>query len=151
MLRRRNMLIWLAAVTVSLAGMAQAKAVKQELLGEDEQVLGKAKLNYAKGANKTEIQLNCRSLEPETEYTVLLFEFDDEGEVAEWFELGSFTTNKKGKGKLHARVDGDVSERTIVIGSFVGGSFQLKMHVDGEDREGIESVVNHLQKIVVIC
>lgn len=116
MLRKRNILICLAVVTFCLAGVAPGKAVKQQLLGEDDQVLGKAKLNYAKGANKTEIQLNCRGLEPETEYIVWLFEFDDDGEVTDWFELGRFTTNKKGKGKLHARVGGDKSDWCLVVG-----------------------------------
>ena len=113
-LRRRGLLLCLAVVMLS--SIALGKAVKQELLGEDDQVLGKAKLNYAKGANKTEIQVNCRGLEAETEYLVLLFEFDGGGEVADWFELGSFTTNKKGKGRLHARVDGDVSDWCVVVG-----------------------------------
>ena len=115
MLRTRNVLACLAAVALCLAAVVLAKAVQQELVDADGNQIGKANLNYAKGADKTECQVNCWDLEPETEYTVLLCECED-GEVADCIELGSFTTNKKGEGHLHARVDGDVANWCVVIG-----------------------------------
>jgi hypothetical protein len=78
--------------------------------------IGQAILNYAKGANKTECQVNCWDMESETEYTALVCECDDDGEVIDCVELGSFTTNKKGKGHLHASVEGDVSDWCVVFG-----------------------------------
>ena len=120
---KRSILICLTGVTLCLAGAALGKAVKEELVCEPEdgqvQVLGKAKLNYARGADKTEIQVNCRGLEAETEHLVLLCECG-EGEVTDCIELGSFTTNKKGKGKLHARVQGDKSDWCVVVGVVEG-------------------------------
>ena len=148
MLRRKRLLICIALVTVSLAGVALGKAVKQELVNEDGEVMGKAKLNYAKGADKTEIQINCRGLQPETDYFVWLCQCD--GDDVDCIELGSFTTNKKGRAKLHTRLDGDASDWCVVVGYFVGASFQLQMY-DKESSPTIESVVDHLQHIVVIC
>ena len=116
MLLRRNVLTCLAAVTVCLAAIALGKAVRQELLNEDADVVGRTNLNYAKGANRTECQINCWDMESETEYSVLLCECHDDGAVTDCFEIGSLTTNKKGKGHLHASVEGDVSDRHVVIG-----------------------------------
>ena len=116
MLLKRKVLICLAAVTICLSGIALAKAVKQELVNEDGEIIGKANLNYAKGANKTECQVNGWDLDTETEYIVLLCVCDDDGEVTDCTEVGSFTTNKKGKGHLHASVEGDVSDWCVVFG-----------------------------------
>ena len=117
MLHKRRVLVCLAVATVCLAGIALAKAVKQELVNEDGEEIGQAILNYAKGANKTECQVNCWDMEPETEYTALVCECDDDGEIVDCIELGSFTTNKKGKGNLHASVEGDVSNWCVVLGT----------------------------------
>jgi hypothetical protein len=120
MLLKRKVFIFLAVVAVCLSGITLAKAVKQELVNEDIEVIGKAKLNYGKGANKTEIQVNCWDLDRETEYIGVLYEYDDE-EVTDRIELGRFTTNKKGRGHAHARVEEDVSDWCIVIGIEVEG------------------------------
>ena len=120
MLRTRNVLICSAAVALCLVGIALAKAVHQELVEADGNTIGKASLNYAKGANKTEIQVDCWDLDPQTEYLLLLCECDG-GQVADCFELGSLTTNKQSKGHLHARVGGDYSDWCVVIGIAVEG------------------------------
>ena len=112
MVRTRNVLACLAAVALCLAAVALAKAVKQDLVDADGNQVGKANLNYAKGADKTECQVNCWDLEPETEYTVLLCECEN----SECIELGSLATNKKGNGHLHASIDGDVSGWCVVVG-----------------------------------
>ena len=114
---KRNVLICLTAVTLCSAIIALAKAVERELVDADGNQVGKAVLNYAKGADKTEIQVNCWDMEPETEYTALVCECDDDGEIVDCIELGSFTTNKKGKGNLHASVEGDVSNWCVVLGT----------------------------------
>jgi hypothetical protein len=117
MLRKRNILICLTAVSLCLTGIALGKAVKQELVNENDEVIGNAILNYAKGADKTEIQVNCHGLEPETEYLIVLYQIDEQGNIADPMVIGSFITNKKGKGQLHARVQGDASERSVMLGA----------------------------------
>lgn len=120
MVRTRNVPVCLAAVTLCLAGIVLAKAVHQDLVDADENPVGQASLNYAKGAGKTEIQVNCWDLDPETEYIVLLCECDG-GQVTDCFELGRLTTNQQGKGRLHARVGGDCSDWCVVVGIAVEG------------------------------
>jgi len=121
MVRTRNVLVCLTAITLCLAGIALGKAVKQDLMNEDGDVLGNAVLNYAKGADKTEIQVNCQGLEEGTDYTVLLCPCDAGGELDDCIVLGSFTTGKNGKGHLHAREEGDVSDGCVVVGIVVEG------------------------------
>ena len=115
MLRKRNALIYIAAVTLSLSGVALAKAVKVELVVMDlgSSGGGEAILNYAKGTDKTEIQVNCKGMEPNAEHIVWICDWTDE--KSDYIELGTLTTNKKGKGVLHARVKGDISERSVVV------------------------------------
>lgn len=111
MLRKKNVLICLAAVVLCVAGIALAAAVKVELMpyanpGADPlepDASGQAVLNYAKGADKTEIQVNCSGLTPGEEYTVWI------GTVGgPWTNVGTFTAKKNGTGNLHAREDGDL-------------------------------------------
>lgn len=116
MLCTRSIWICLTAVTLCLAGIALGKAVHLDLVDADGNTIGKANLNYAKGADKTECQMNCWDLEPETDCILLLCECDDDGSVADCIELGSFATNENGRGHLHARVDGDVSDWCVLIG-----------------------------------
>ena len=140
MLHKRNILICLTAVSLCLTGIALGKAVKQELLGEGDQVLGKAILNYAEDADKTEIQVNCRGLEPETEYTVVLCEIDEQGNITDLMVIGSFTTNNKGKGHLHARLDGDVSDWCVLVG-IVGDDGAVTPCAYDKKRVGLEPVL----------
>ena len=124
MLRKKRLWVCLTALTLCLGGVALGKALKHELLSEDGVVLGKAKLNYAKGAKKTECQVNCWDLEPKTEYIVLLCEcYGDE--VSDCMELGTLTTNKKGKGHLHTHVEGDVWNWCVVVGVIDGDILRL--------------------------
>jgi hypothetical protein len=98
MLRKRNILICLTAVTLCLGGGAMGKAVEQELVCPDPEsdAYGTAVLKYAKGADKTNINVQGRGLEPDATYTVLLCDCD----YVECESIGSFTANKNGKGCL---------------------------------------------------
>jgi hypothetical protein len=132
MLRKRSLLICLTAVTFCSVGIALARkdgrvkytgqkeahtqAVKQELVSEEGEVLGKANLNYAKGVDRTKIRVKCWDLQRETEYVVMLFEIDGEENVSDCIALGSFSTDKKGMGRLHARVEGHVSNWSVLVG-----------------------------------
>jgi len=112
MLRKKALLICLAAVVLCVAGIALAAAVKVELLPYpaadplEPDAAGKAVLNYAKGADKTEIQVNCSGLTPGEEYTVYI--------GSPWEVIGTFVARKNGTGNLHARPDGDQSGRLPV-------------------------------------
>lgn len=113
MLRKKALLICLAAVVLCVAGIALAKAVKVDLLPTDPlepDASGKAVLNYAKGEDKTEIQVNCSGLTPGEEYTVWI------GTVGgPWMNVGTFVARKNGTGNLHARPAGDLSELTVGV------------------------------------
>ena len=112
MLRKKALLICLAAVVLCVAGIALAAAVKVELLPYpaaaplEPDASGQAVLNYAKGADKTEIQVNCAGLTPGEGYTVYI--------GSPWEVIGTFVARKNGSGNLHARPDGDQSGRLPV-------------------------------------
>jgi hypothetical protein len=125
MLFKRPVLICLIAVNFCFAGIVVGKAVKLELGGQgiESSAAGKAMLDYSKGADKTEIQVNCKGMEPNTEFIVLLYDCTDEG--TSYIKLGSLTTNKKGKGTLHTRAEGDVSGLSVAVLGDDGTSVQL--------------------------
>ena len=105
MLRKQFILICLGVVVLSVAGIALAKAVKVELVPygtAEPDASGHAILNYAKGADKTEVQVNCWRLTPNTNYTVYL-------KNGGFYAVGDFTTRKNGSGNLHVRLMGDRS------------------------------------------
>lgn len=104
--------VTICLLAVMVGTVAFAAAVRIELdaynySGHEGYGDGKAILNYAKGADKTEIQVNCSGLIPDEEYTVLV----DHGG---WTPIGTFVAKKNGKGNFHERVDGDVSDSTRV-------------------------------------
>ena len=75
-----------------------------------EEARGRVVLNYAKGADKTEIQVNCWGLDPEQNYTVWIHTTGLGLPVwGGWSNLGTFEPNIKGNGHVHASVPGDVS------------------------------------------
>jgi tetratricopeptide (TPR) repeat protein len=128
-----------------------AELVTQNLMSEDGEVLGKALLYYAESVNETRIRLKCWDLAANAEYTGLLCEVDDDGNVIDCIELGSFTTDEDGKGSLRFSVDGNVSEWTIVVGFFISDSnFQIQMQSGPADMT-IDSVPAELGGVVVIC
>ena len=108
MLSKKRVLILFATILVCVAGLALAKAVKVELMPYpaaaplEPDASGHAILNYAKGQDKTIVQVNCWDLKPDTEYTVYL---NDGG----FYVIGNFTTRKNGSGNLHVSIAGDVS------------------------------------------
>ena len=106
MLRRKLVSICLVALILGVTGIALAKAVKVELAPYgtlEPDASGHAILNYAKGADKTEVQVNCWGLTPETEYTVYL------NDGVDYYAIGTFTTDSSGDGHLHAKLEGDAS------------------------------------------
>jgi hypothetical protein len=112
-----------------------AELTTQDLVSEDDKVLGKAILYYDESADATDIRLKSWGLEPDTQYTVLLCECED-GEVTDCVELGSLTTNGKGKGCLHARVGGDKSHWCVVVGTVDGRRWvQLAKVIRTDDYE----------------
>jgi len=78
---------------------------------------GQAVLNYAEGADKTEIQVNCSGLTPGAEYTVYI--------GSPWEVIGTFVARNNGTGNLHARPDGDQSERLPVAVNTGGATVLL--------------------------
>lgn len=118
---KRLFLIGLA-VLVSLAGVAIAKAVKIDLLptapplDPDSGAYGQAVLNYAKGADKTEVQINAGGLTPGGTYHPGIF------------DSGGFpyvTAGPNGKINVHAKVPGDVSGLDVGVYR-VGGPLVLR-------------------------
>ena len=129
MLGKKVGLICLVGVILCGTGIALAAAVKVELAPYpaaspiEPQASGRMVLNYAKGADKTVVQLNCWGLMPESEYTVYLS--PDSGIT--WENIGTFTTRKNGTGNLHVALPGDRSgdlpavnnaaNETVLLGS----------------------------------
>ena len=102
-----------AAVKVALVPYAYPDADPTE-----PDASGHAVLNYAKGADKTEVQINCWDLTPGEEYTVYL---NDGG----YYDIGTFTTRKNGSGNLHVSLDGDHSASLLVAVNNAGNSTVL--------------------------
>ena len=108
MSRRKLALLCLAAVIAFGTGIAMAKAVKVALspfpavAPIEPDASGKVILNYAKGADKTEIQINCKGLTPASDYTVYL-------NAGGFYAIGTFTTDAAGDAPLHVRLPGNRS------------------------------------------
>jgi len=108
---KKMSLMFLAAVILCGTGIALAAAVKVYLTPYpatspiEPDASGKVVLNYAKGADKTEVQVNCWGLIPEATYAVWL---SPDGGTS-YHQIGSFTTDEDGDGNLHARLSGDHS------------------------------------------
>lgn len=116
MLLRKSILICVTAVTLCLAGTTLGKAFIQELVDVDENAVGQGILVYDEEAEQTEIQVNCWDVTPNTEYVILLCQWDEDGELIGLSELGNMNTSKNSMGHLHVRVEGDVSNWSVVIG-----------------------------------
>lgn len=122
MLRKRLVVTCLVGLVLCTTGLALAKAVKVDLVSTSKMagVSGKAILNYAKGADVTQIQVNCRGLKPETEYTVFL-----SVRVGMDIKAGTFKVQEDGTGSCHAAIDGDVSALPVAIGDANGWEMVL--------------------------
>jgi len=126
MLRKRALLICIGAVVLCAAGIALAAAVKVTLepfpAGSpiEPGASGQAVLNYAKGADKTEVQVNCKGLKPDSDYVVYL-------KTGGTFDLiGKFITNSKGNGHLHASLAGDRSaDLPVAVNNRAGATVLL--------------------------
>jgi hypothetical protein len=137
-------ILFAVAVGVSMMpGEAQAKAAKKpvdpaavriELTPTDpmyEPASGRAIVNGAEtppfkkakkkikgeSAPKSVIQVNCWGLDPETEYEVGITLVDG-GPLS---SLGTFVTNKKGTGALHADIPGTRAQYGFIAVSYVDG------------------------------
>ncbi len=116
MLRPKFTLMCFAAVIVCTSSFALAKAFRVDLAptGIEPGASGKAIVNFAKGAEVTQVQVNCRGLTPGAEYGV--FFPTGFGSV----RAGTFTVREDGTGNFHIALDGDYSGRSVAVG-----------HVDG--------------------
>jgi hypothetical protein len=95
-----------------------AESVRQGLAFENARDAGgNAILNYAKGADKTKIQVNCWGLKPRAKYMVLLSDCTDA--TPDYVELGTFITDKRGNGDLLTHVEGDYPNWFVVVGIVV--------------------------------
>jgi hypothetical protein len=100
----------MALMVLGGAGTAMAKAVRVDLgpFPADDPVepdaWGRAVLNYAKGAQKTIVQVNVWGLMPNATYTLYLFA---EGPG---FHIGAhFMTDEEGEGHIHLAIPGNHS------------------------------------------
>lgn len=91
-------------ITDPKAGTVRAKMAATAHAG-DQTAHGQVVINYVKGQDKFVVQANVVKLSPETEYAVFLYPANQ--------EIGTFTTDKKGNGRLHLTLPG-----TTVIGTF---------------------------------
>ncbi len=115
MMSRKIALMVCALALVCLVGVAFGAAVKVALTpstdSPEKGATGQAVLNYTKGADKTEIQLNCLGLTPGAVYGVFLTE---EGQTD--VNLLTFVADGKGTGALHASVvGGDKSLLRVIV------------------------------------
>jgi len=120
MLKPKFILTCFAAVIVCTSSFALAKAFKVDLIptGIEPGASGKAIVNFAKGAEVTQLQVNCRGLTPGAEYGVFFptgFGF---------VESGRFTVQEDGTANFHAALKGDFSGRPVSIGD-VNGFFMV--------------------------
>ncbi|MBA7492143.1 hypothetical protein ES702_02692 [subsurface metagenome] len=104
-------LIVVMVATVALAAAVKVTLSQYPVVGYGS---GRAILNYAKDHDKTEIQVNCSGLIPETTYGVYL---GDGG----WALIGDFVARKNGKGHLHARYPGDVTGHIVAVNEWPSG------------------------------
>ena len=118
MLSVRSMLFCVTIAALSLTGIVIAESIHQDLMFEnDKDAGGKAILDYAKGADKTKIQVECSGLKPRAKYVVLLSECADA--APDYIELGIFITDKRGNGDLLTHVEGDYPNWFVVVGIVV--------------------------------
>jgi len=112
----------LAAVILCTSSLALAKAVKRDLAstGVESGVSGKAVLNFAKGAEVTQVQVNCRGLTPGAEYGVFLSRGP-----GMFVKAGTFTVREDGTGNFHAAVKGDLSALPVSVGNIYGWQMVL--------------------------
>lgn len=116
----RKYAVTIAVCLVALmATMAFAKAVNVALCptaAAPDDARGRAILNYAKDANKTEIQVNCWGLDPNYNYTAWI-NVTGLGcpQIGGWSNIGTFSVNKKGNGHVHASVPTDVSGAVLKV------------------------------------
>ena len=124
MLRKKLLVTCLATAVLCLTGIVLAKAVKVELAPYpaaaplEPDASGHVILNYAKGTDKTIVQMNCWGLMSEAEYTVYLYN-------GGFYAVGSFTTRTNGSGNLHVTLEGDASGHLPAAINNAGGATVL--------------------------
>ena len=96
MLKKKNVLICLAAVVLCVAGVALAKAVKVELnpIGDDPGG-GFVIFNDTSGPENVQVQMSLKGALPKTDYDVIVHVGGPDTYVA------TITTNAKGNANFH--------------------------------------------------
>ena len=128
MLKRKVALTCMAVVILGTAGFALAKAVKVGMVATPyaraqglEGARGKVILNYAKGADKTEIQYNGMGLAPNTETRVYLLET-----TGGWQLLGTATSDENGDVSFHISRPGKVAVSRVALNQNLGdGNYSI--------------------------
>ena len=127
MLRNRILVSSLALLLCLAAVDAYGKATHFELGmfpqpmlsapgGLEPEASGRAIFNLAKGAGKTIVQLNCKDLTPDVEYTVFVYY------SARWHKVGTFVAKQNGSGTLHLDIPTDLTSTvTVGINKIVNG------------------------------
>ena len=122
MLRKKIALTCMAVVILGTAGFALAKAVKIGMEATPHAMeiglmgaRGHVVLNYAKGADKTEIQYSAVGLIPNTETQVFLL--TSEG----WQLLGTAMSDDEGDVSFHIRLPGNVAAEAKRVALNQGG------------------------------
>jgi len=115
MSKRKFPLMCFVAVIVCTSSFVLAKAVRMDLAPtgspNDPGASGNAVLNFAKGAEVTQFQVNCRGLTPGCEYGAFVFK-----SVGIYTLVGTFKVRENGTGNFHAALDGDYSDRSVAVG-----------------------------------
>ena len=120
MIRKRLVVTLLGFLWFFAGSVAYGKATHfelgmfpQPLLREPEglepEASGRAIFNLAKGAGKTIVQLNCKGLTADVEYTAFVFH------SGTWHEVGKFVAKKNGTGILHLDLPADITD-TVRVG-----------------------------------
>jgi len=96
-------------VTVAFGAAITRDLVQTGLNATNE--AGRAIVNYAKGADKTEVQINFSGLVNGATYNAYFLCPDPAG----WIPIGSCTGKKNGKGQIHGRPSTDCSGYEIHV------------------------------------
>ena len=121
MLRKKNILICLAAVVLCVAGIALAKAVKADLnpIGVDPGG-GFVVFNNTSGPENVQVQMSLKGALPNTDYDVIVHVGGPDTYVA------TITTNAKGNANFHYSGSADpVPENWVGLGLKREGAWQF--------------------------
>lgn len=86
MLQKSGLLICFAALTLSFSGVTNGE-VLEELVSDDDIIVGQALLDYIEDEDMTVCLMDCWGMELGEDYTILLFDCDEYGAIANYVKL----------------------------------------------------------------